>query len=256
MNVNCEHCGAKHFNSERIANKGNSFSDCCSHGSVKLDPLPQPPHELYELFIGTYSKSNHFYNRIRGYNNTFSFASFNANISDFSAQRREPYCFKIQGQIYYQINTASYPAPNEMPSYGQLFIVDNNEAIECRFHRNSNLDKEILRLIDSIMRTNNIFAQSYRMIHEEIQIQQQSIENHNIRELQLGFLTKKGIDHGRYNIQRVNEVAAVFSTTADGEIPETYVTVYNKNNKTLQQVSTMDPNVEPWIYPLYYPYGN
>ncbi|XP_011685465.1 PREDICTED: uncharacterized protein LOC105448515 [Wasmannia auropunctata] len=93
-------------------------------------------------------------------------------------------------------------------------------------------------------------------MHEEIQIQQQMTENHNIRELKLGFLTKKGIDRGRYNIQRVNEVAAVFSTSADGEIPETYVTIYNRNTKTLQQVNTMDPNVEPWIYPLYYPYGN
>ncbi|KYN18631.1 ATP-dependent DNA helicase PIF1, partial [Trachymyrmex cornetzi] len=247
-------CGAKHFKSEKVANKGNSFNDCCSHGSVELDLLPQPPHELYELFMGNHSKSNHFYNRIRGYNNTFSFASFNAKISDFSAQRRGPYCFKIQGQIYYQINTALYPTPYEMPSYGQFFIVDNNEAIEYRLHQNSNLDEEILRLIDNIIRTNNIFAQSYRMIHEEIQAQQ--TENHNIRELQLGFLTKKGVDRGRYNIQRVNEVAAVFSTTADGEIPETYVTIYNKSNKTLQQVRTMDPNVEPWIYPLYYPYGN
>jgi len=51
-------------------------------------------------------------------------------------------------------------------------------------------------------------------------------------------------------------VEAVFSTTEDGEIPETYVTIYNKSNRTLQQVNTMDPNVEPWIYPLYYPYGN
>ncbi|XP_029174600.1 uncharacterized protein LOC114943183 [Nylanderia fulva] len=140
-----------------------------------------------------------------------------------------------------------------MPSYGQLFIVDNNEATECRLHRNSNLDKEILHLIDNIMRTNNVFAQSYRMMHKEIE---QITENNSIRELQLRFLTKKGIDRGRYNVQRVNEVAAVFSTTADGEIPETYVTIYNKNEKTLQQVSTMNPNVEPWIYPLFYPYGN
>ncbi|XP_018359962.1 PREDICTED: uncharacterized protein LOC108759143 [Trachymyrmex cornetzi] len=93
------------------------------------------------------------------------------------------------------------------------------------------------------------------MIHEEIQMQQLT-ENYNIRDLQLGFLTKKGIDRGRYNIQKVNEVAAVFSTTANGEIPETYVTIYNKSNKTIQQVNTMDPNVEPWIDPLYYPYGN
>lgn len=86
MNVYCEHCGAKHFKPETIANKKNSINDCCSHGSVKLDLLPQPPYELYELFTGNHPKSNHFYNRIRGYNNTFSFASFNANISDFSAQ--------------------------------------------------------------------------------------------------------------------------------------------------------------------------
>jgi len=39
------------------------------------------------------------------------------------------------------------------------------------------------------MRTNNIFAQSYRMMHEEIQTQIN--ENHNIPELQLEFLTKK-----------------------------------------------------------------
>jgi len=114
------------------------------------------------------------------------------------------------------------------PSYGQLFIIDSNEATECRLHQNSNLDQEILHSIDNIMRTNNIFAQSYRMMHEEIQMQQQTTENNSIHELQLGFSTKKGIDRGRYNVQKINEVAAVFSTTADGEIPETYVTIYNK----------------------------
>jgi len=39
----CEHCGVKHFKSEKIANKKNSFNDCYNHGSVKLDPLSQPP---------------------------------------------------------------------------------------------------------------------------------------------------------------------------------------------------------------------
>jgi len=63
------------------------------------------------------------------------------------------------------------------------------------------------------------------------------------------------MDRRRYNVQRTNEVAAVFSTTADGEIPESYVIIRNKNTKTLQKVSIMDPNVEPWIYPLFYPYG-
>lgn len=31
MFIVCAHCGAKHFASERVANKGDSFNDCCNH---------------------------------------------------------------------------------------------------------------------------------------------------------------------------------------------------------------------------------
>ncbi|XP_029175401.1 uncharacterized protein LOC114943847 [Nylanderia fulva] len=44
-------------------------------------------------------------------------------------------------------------------------------------------------------------------------------------ELQLLFTLKPGMDRRRYNAQRTNEVAAVFCTTADREIPESYVTI-------------------------------
>ena len=39
-------------------------------------------------------------------------------------------------------------------------------------------------------------------------------------ELQLLFSLKLGMDKRRYNFQQSNELAAIFSTTADGEIPE------------------------------------
>ncbi|XP_011878931.1 PREDICTED: uncharacterized protein LOC105568104, partial [Vollenhovia emeryi] len=90
---------------------------------------------------------------------------------------------------------------------------------------------------------------------EELENQRQSLSKELLPELQLIFTLKPGMDRRRYNIQRANEIAAVFSTTADGEIPESYVIIRNKNTKTLQKVSIMDPNVEPWIYPLFYPYG-
>ncbi|KMQ85125.1 hypothetical protein RF55_16504 [Lasius niger] len=90
------------------------------------------------------------------------------------------------------------------------------------------------------------------MMGEELENQRQlAIESgESLPELQLLFTLKPGMDRRRYN-----EVAAIFSTTADGEIPESYVIIRNKNTKTLQKVSSMDPNVEPWIYPLFYPYG-
>ena len=87
--------------------------------------------------------------------------------------------------------------------------------------------------------------------------EQRAVKNNDlIPELQLIFINnKKGLDSGRYNTQRCNKVAAIFNCTADGEIPDSYVSIRNRNTKVLKYVNTMDPNVEPWLCPLYYPYG-
>ena len=256
MNILCKHCNAKHFTGEKISNKGLSFSDCCSHGSVKLQPMPTFPKDLLDMFNGSHVLSNDFFQHIRSYNNSLSFASFNANLVNFSLRRPGPFCFKIQGQIYYQINTALYPSENDSPSHGQLFIIDPKEATDIRMENISYLNYQTLEILDKIIRENNVFAKSYEMMNQEIRNQQSLLnDDDTVPELQLLFTLKPGTDRNRYNFQRTNEVAAIFSTTADGEIPESYVTIRNKNTKSLQCVSTMDPNVEPWIYPLFYPYG-
>lgn len=255
MNTLCVHCGAKHFADEKVANKGNSFNVCCNHGEVSLQSIPAPPAILESLFNGSHPKSNKFFEHIRNYNNSFSFASFNANLVNFNSMRRGPFCYKIQGQIYYQMNTALYPSPNEIPSYGQLFIVDSSKAVEFRLSHNSRCDSEIMNIIENLMREHNVFAQSYQMMIEELEMQKLLNNMSEEPELQLLFSIKPGMDRNRYHFQRVNEVGAVFSTTADGDIPESYVTIRNKSNKSLQFVSTMDSNVEPWIYPLFYPFG-
>ena len=94
MDISCSHCGAKHFATERVLNRANSCNDCCSHGEVSLDALLNPPSILRNLFSGSHPKTNDFYARIRCYNSSFSFASFNANLSNFSNRRSGPYCFK------------------------------------------------------------------------------------------------------------------------------------------------------------------
>lgn len=132
MNVICQHCHAKHFIGEKVANKINSFNNCCRHGEVSLQTYPKFPSLLKSLFERSHNKSQNFLERIRDFNSSFSFASFNANLTDLSSQRRGPYCFKIQGQIYYQMNTSLYPLSNKSPSYGQLFIFDSSEAMAFR----------------------------------------------------------------------------------------------------------------------------
>ncbi|KYN05845.1 ATP-dependent DNA helicase PIF1 [Cyphomyrmex costatus] len=257
MNEFCIHCDAKHFIAEKVINKGNSFQDCCNHGAVYLQPIPDPPYIIRSLFNGSHAKSNKFFKNIRGYNNSFSFASFNANIITYKDRRPGPYCFKIQGQIYYQINTSLFAGPNEEITNGQLFIIDSNEAIDHRLKKNSKLDVEILQNIEKIMRKYNVFTNSYLMMSEELKKQSdlEKKQNKLIMELKLSFTVRPGMDYRRYNVQRTNEVAIVFTTTADGEIPDSYVTIRNRNTKILKKVSSMDPNVEPWIYPLFYIYG-
>lgn len=117
INILCFCCRAKHFLGERVANKFhiNSFNDCCNHGKVESENNETFPEELKLLFNFKHELSGQFLKKIRLYNNLFSFASFNANIIDFNDRRPGPYCFKIQGQVYYQINTALHPGDNEKP---------------------------------------------------------------------------------------------------------------------------------------------
>lgn len=140
-----------------------------------------------------------------------------------------------------------YAIQNENSTYGQLFIVNSNKAVNHRLNQNSYSDLEIVQGLECMMRECNVFAQSYQMMGEELGNQRQ-LElkfGKSSPELQLLFTLRPEIDRRRYNVQRVNEVAAVFSTTADGEILKSYVIIRDRHTKILQQISTMDPDVEP-----------
>ena len=105
------------------------------------------------------------------------------------------------------------------------------------------IDYELVSILDTIIRNNNIFAKSYEIMKREITALQ--VPGQAEPELKLLFLVKKGQDECRYNSQRINEVAAVLTTSAAGDIPESYVTIRNKNTKRLEIVNSIDPNVEP-----------
>lgn len=78
--------------------------------------------------------------------------------------------------------------------------------------------------------------------------------NQELPALKLLFTLKKRMDHSRFNFQGINEVAAIFNTNSEGEIPESYVIIYNNCTKSLQIVSSLDPNVEPLTYPVFNPF--
>ena len=144
-------CNANHFSGEKVNCKElNSFNDCCGHGGVILENMPEFQEKLKFLLDGSHTKSSSCRQHIPLYNQFFSFASFNANIINFPGRRPGPYSFKIQRQIYYQINTALYPEGGENPTFGQIFIYDENEALAHRLKQNTTLDIEILTIIETL----------------------------------------------------------------------------------------------------------
>ena len=110
--------------------------------------------------------------------------------------------------------------------------------------------------LEQMVRQYNLFAKLYVMMKEEIEHQRELLGSDTEPELQLIFSLKPGYYRNRYNLQRTNEIAAVFVTTADGDIPESYVTIRNRVTRVLQSVSSMDPKVEPMVYPPFYPHGS
>jgi hypothetical protein len=63
------------------------------------------------------------------------------------------------------------------------------------------------------------------------------------------------MDRRQYDISRVNEVAAIFTETADGSVPPAYIVLTKRDTKTIQVVKNIDPAATPLLYPILFPDG-
>ena len=127
MNIVCHHCQALRFSSEPL--------NCCHNGKVSLPPLNEYPAILRQLFDEENHEAVNFRKNIRNYNSAFALASFGANIRP--PPGRGPYCFRLQGQIYHYA-TNLHPNGEDERKYGQLYIIETNEAIRARVNVNQN----------------------------------------------------------------------------------------------------------------------
>lgn len=76
-------------------------------------------------------KANNFKTNIRKYNSAFAFASFGAQTTVPLGQ--------IHGQIYHYTNTL-HPSDEQTPVYGQLYIIEGEQAVSTRMAPEANQD--------------------------------------------------------------------------------------------------------------------
>ena len=112
----------------------------------------------FAFFLGRHLPSEEFHKSIRNLDSCFSLASF--NISDNQTiNSRNIFSFKVAGQIYHKINLAAHPSQTtegeiEPPSYGQMYFLDPNEAVEERLKHplNYEISHSLMHLLEELLK--------------------------------------------------------------------------------------------------------
>lgn len=266
MDVECEACGALHFEADRVGSQA-TFDGCCGHGKFYVPEEPQPfPEELKRLFLGDHPFSNEFRSRLRNCNSAMAFASvstehdmpFNGGV----------YQYRVRGGVHTRISSSLHPNPQSSLEserrrrYGQLYVVDSAEATAERLRERPNrgISEDLMKLLDRILRELNVYAKAYQTTAEiEKEEMQKAAEEARrnglaVPSVRLAFGLRPGQERRQYNRSTANEVYAVFVTSSDGHVPEAYITVHNKGG-SIRQLETFDENMEPMCFPLFFPYG-
>ena len=155
LDQKCSNCNALHFNGEKHRNK--KFKSCCHFGKIRF------VQKSYLEIVKNYLKNKKFVKNIRSYNSALSFASMGANMPHMTSG---PQFFKIHGQTYH--NVYNVHPNNDERKYGQLYVIDTEEATQIRMLNtaNSKCEKNIISELDQLIREINPYANAYKMISE------------------------------------------------------------------------------------------
>ncbi|XP_035233479.1 uncharacterized protein LOC118205294 [Stegodyphus dumicola] len=254
MEGSCDLCNGLFFTGER--NARGRYMHCCNNGKI-VEAERRYPEEWRNLMNGNHPFSEEFYANIRTYNCLLSFASMGANIEMPTGSG--PYCFRIHGAIYHRTSHLHPPHAGQ-EQYAQLYILDSDQALRQRMNIFGNvaLNAELLRQLDAVLRNVNPYAEAYKMLKEfeEETLREQGAETAaDIRMYIKGESVGTGEHRGRYNAPKENEVAVVFKST-DGAPPSNRDIVIHPRGGGLINISTLNPNLEPMTYVLFFPHGD
>ncbi|KAK0417481.1 hypothetical protein QR680_013034 [Steinernema hermaphroditum] len=198
-----------------------------------------------------------FHENIRKFNGMFAMASMEAKTVNFNGGG--PYCYKVQGQIHHTLNLAvmADEQRNGRPKYGQIFLLDKEEALDHRFSHPAaqSCDDDLARDIEMIMRAVNPVVRSYKMM---LEVEKEMIEASDgidrVPQIRLLF-NVNAPDQNRYNLPRVNEVAAVFvSPDGNDALPPSKLVMYPRGMQ-FEELHITNPMCVPMSYPLLFANG-
>ncbi|KAK0401770.1 hypothetical protein QR680_015960 [Steinernema hermaphroditum] len=132
---------------------------------------------------------------------------------------------------------------NERPKYGQIFLLDTEEALYHRFSHPAaqSCDDDLVRDIEMIMRAVNPVVRSYKMM---LEVEKEMIEASDgidtVPQIRLLF-NVNAPDQNRYNLPRVNEVAAVFVSPEGNDAPPPSKLVMHPRGMQFEELKITNP---------------
>ncbi|XP_057297346.1 uncharacterized protein LOC130627125 [Hydractinia symbiolongicarpus] len=233
---------------------GENHFKCCQSGKVRLEPLSPHPLELRELLTGGTPAAKHFQKDIRIYNNAFSFGSFGADLRP--PPGNGPPCFRLCGQLYHRVGCL-HPAANVRLSYSQLYIIEAGEAFNARMDNPANAQcrQDVMHILQQVMDRESPFIAAYKNMAQVEQEENTRAIQENRTPSIVKMMMKAGPDRRRYNTPSHEEVAAIF-IGEDGAPPAQRDIVIYPRDHALVNISTMSANLDPMIYPMFFPRGD
>nr|CDJ88114.1 Protein F59H6.5 [Haemonchus contortus] len=201
-----------------------------------------------------------FMENIRSFNSAVAMASMGAQVD--TLQGRGPYCYRIHGQIYHRLGPL-HPREGELRQYGQIYILDTELAAQQRFGnaRNAECSPELMRFLSELLSSVNVYAQSFKMMHEleQAEILLAAQENRTPLNIRMVFeeSTERGLERWQYDLPTANEVA-VISVGEDNDVPANRslaVHLRGESGEQLINIRDIDKICGPLTYPLLFPTG-
>lgn len=132
------------------------------------------------------------------------------------------YSFIASREVYHKICVAAHPTKNsqgefEWPQYGQIYFLDNDDAVSVQFNNPINhvICKSLVNLLEQIIWSHTAFSEGFMMMWE-VEANQHAVLGGNVPSyIKFWFTLSEGIDYWIFNIPFQNEVCTVFTLNAN-----------------------------------------
>jgi hypothetical protein len=185
--------------------------------------------------------------KIRNYNASFSFISFNAT-TDTNISKNNIYTLRIQGMIHHRIGPL-IPEENSDAKCAQIYIHgDDQEKLRQKYSASLNACTLIQLQAMLLDDCSNPFVLQFKKAS-------QLLKNKPSLELKIVIITNKETDRRVYNKPTSDEIAVLIPNFGESTEPTKREAIVFEKNGGLKMIDTNKACYDPLQYPLIFPSG-